>query len=84
MRETRHSPNRFEEKESEEFDMTKTRDYNMNGTIILGVDAGYGNYKTDPLQYGKRGRVQGVGTSALPEDTVDVQVTEQICDKSSQ
>ena len=26
--------------------MTKIRDYNMNGTIILGVDAGYGNYKT--------------------------------------
>ena len=26
--------------------MTKLRDYNMNGTIILGVDAGYGNYKT--------------------------------------
>jgi plasmid segregation protein ParM len=24
--------------------MTKLRDYNMNGTIILGVDAGYGNY----------------------------------------
>ncbi len=32
--------------ESEDFDMTKIRDYNMNGTIILGVDAGYGNYKT--------------------------------------
>ena len=28
------------------FLMTKIRDYNMNGTIILGVDAGYGNYKT--------------------------------------
>ncbi|MDE6844691.1 MAG: ParM/StbA family protein [Lachnospiraceae bacterium] len=26
--------------------MAKLRDYNMNGTIILGVDAGYGNYKT--------------------------------------
>ncbi len=26
--------------------MTKLRDYNMNGTVILGVDAGYGNYKT--------------------------------------
>jgi hypothetical protein len=26
--------------ESEESDMTKIRDYNMNGTIILGVDAG--------------------------------------------
>lgn len=26
--------------------MTQIRDYNMNGTIILGVDAGYGNYKT--------------------------------------
>lgn len=26
--------------------MTKIRDYNMNGTIILGVDTGYGNYKT--------------------------------------
>lgn len=26
--------------------MTKIRDYNINGTIILGVDAGYGNYKT--------------------------------------
>ena len=26
--------------------MTKIRDYNMNGIIILGVDAGYGNYKT--------------------------------------
>ncbi len=32
--------------ESEDFFMTKIRDYNMNGTIILGVDAGYGNYKT--------------------------------------
>jgi plasmid segregation protein ParM len=32
--------------ESEENDMTKIRDYNMNGTIILGVDAGYGNFKT--------------------------------------
>lgn len=32
--------------ESEDFDMAKIRDYNMNGTIILGVDAGYGNYKT--------------------------------------
>lgn len=32
--------------ESEDFNMTKLRDYNMNGTIILGVDAGYGNYKT--------------------------------------
>lgn len=26
--------------------MTKIRDYNINGIIILGVDAGYGNYKT--------------------------------------
>lgn len=26
--------------------MTKLRDYVMNGTIILGVDAGYGNFKT--------------------------------------
>lgn len=26
--------------------MTKIRDYNMNGTVILGVDAGYGIYKT--------------------------------------
>ena len=26
--------------------MTKTREYNINGTIILGCDAGYGNYKT--------------------------------------
>ena len=26
--------------------MTKLREYNMNGTIILGVDAGYGNHKT--------------------------------------
>lgn len=26
--------------------MAKLREYNMNGTIILGVDAGYGNYKT--------------------------------------
>lgn len=26
--------------------MAKLRDYNMNGIIILGVDAGYGNYKT--------------------------------------
>jgi plasmid segregation protein ParM len=32
--------------ESEDLDMTKLREYNMNGTIILGVDAGYGNYKT--------------------------------------
>ena len=32
--------------ESEDFDMAKLREYNMNGTIILGVDAGYGNYKT--------------------------------------
>lgn len=32
--------------ESEEKDMTKIRDYNMNGTMILGVDAGYGNIKT--------------------------------------
>ena len=32
--------------EREDFFMTKIRDYNMNGTIILGVDAGYGNYKT--------------------------------------
>ena len=30
----------------ETFLMAKLRDYNMNGTIILGVDAGYGNYKT--------------------------------------
>lgn len=29
-----------------DFLMTKISDYNMNGTIILGVDAGYGNYKT--------------------------------------
>ena len=26
--------------------MTNLREYNMNGTIILGVDAGYGNFKT--------------------------------------
>ncbi len=26
--------------------MTKIGDYNMNGTIILGVDAGYRNFKT--------------------------------------
>lgn len=32
--------------ESEESNMTKLRDYVMNGTIILGVDAGYGNFKT--------------------------------------
>jgi plasmid segregation protein ParM len=32
--------------ESEDKNMTKIRDYNMNGTIILGVDAGYGNFKT--------------------------------------
>lgn len=38
-------PTDLSEKESEDFDMTKIRDYNMNGTIILGVDAGYGNYK---------------------------------------
>ena len=25
--------------------MTNLREYNMNGTIILGVDAGYGNFK---------------------------------------
>ena len=31
--------------------MTKIRDYNMNGTIILGVDAGYGNYKTAPCRF---------------------------------
>ncbi len=27
---------------------------------------------------------KGVGTPALPTDTADVQVTEQICDRSSQ
>ena len=27
-------------------DMTQLREYKMNGTIILGVDAGYGNFKT--------------------------------------
>lgn len=32
--------------ESEENTMTKIREYNINGTIILGCDAGYGNYKT--------------------------------------
>ena len=32
--------------ESEEITMTKIREYNINGTIILGCDAGYGNYKT--------------------------------------
>lgn len=32
--------------ESEGNTMTKIRDYNINGTIILGCDAGYGNYKT--------------------------------------
>ena len=39
-------PKDLRKKESEDFDMAKIRDYNMNGTIILGVDAGYGNYKT--------------------------------------
>lgn len=32
--------------EGEENTMTKIREYNINGTIILGCDAGYGNYKT--------------------------------------
>ena len=31
----------------EDFNMTeKIREYNMNGSLIIGVDAGYGNYKT--------------------------------------
>lgn len=33
--------------EREDFNMTeKIREYNMNGSLIIGVDAGYGNYKT--------------------------------------
>ena len=33
--------------EREDFNMTeKIREYNMNGILIIGVDAGYGNYKT--------------------------------------
>ncbi|MBO4610145.1 MAG: hypothetical protein J5696_09795 [Lachnospiraceae bacterium] len=26
--------------------MSKIREYNINGKMIIGVDAGYGNYKT--------------------------------------
>ena len=34
-------------KEREDFIMTeKIREYKMNGSLIIGVDAGYGNYKT--------------------------------------
>lgn len=33
-------------KEREDFNMTeKIREYKMNGSLIIGVDAGYGNYK---------------------------------------
>ena len=53
--------------ESEDFDMAKLRDYNMNGIIILGVDAGYGNYKTArccfPTSVKERGR-QGASGKA--------------------
>ena len=36
-------PTDLSEKESEDFDMTKIRDYNMNGIIILGV--GFYHYR---------------------------------------
>lgn len=32
--------------EREDFMTERIREYNMNGTIIIGVDTGYGNVKT--------------------------------------
>lgn len=36
-----------EDREREDFNMIeKIREYKMNGSLIIGVDAGYGNFKT--------------------------------------